>query len=119
MVGEGIGLVASSSMGTAGSAILAMLAFGMFAHMSCGSIYALVPFIDRKALGGVCGIIDAGGNIGAVAAGFLLKGFGSLPYALFELGRIVFGCAAAIRFSRQHKRSERQLYDHAVAQRSR
>ena len=120
MVGEGIGLLAFSSMGTAGSAILAMLAFGMFTHMSCGSIYALVPFVDRKALGGVCGIIGAGGNIGAVAAGFLLKGVGSLPSALFDLGWIVLGCAccaAAIRFSPQHKRSEQQLYDQAVAQR--
>ena len=120
MVGEGIGLLAFSSMGTAGSAILAMLAFGMFTHMSCGSIYALVPFVDRKALGGVCGIIGAGGNIGAVAAGFLLKGVGSLPDALFDLGWIVLGCAccaAAIRFSPQHKRSEQQLYDQAVAQR--
>ena len=120
MVGEGVGLLAFSSMGTAGSAILAMLAFGMFTHMSCGSIYALVPFVDRKALGGVCGIIGAGGNIGAVAAGFLLKGVGSLPDALFDLGWIVLGCAccaAAIRFSPQHKRSEQQLYDEAVAQR--
>ncbi len=120
MVGEGIGLLAFSSMGTAGSAILAMLAFGMFTHMSCGSIYALVPFVDRKALGGVCGIIGAGGNIGGVAAGFLLKGVGSLPDALFDLGWIVLGCAccaAAIRFSPQHKRSEQQLYDQAVAQR--
>ncbi len=120
MVGEGVGLLAFSSMGTAGSAILAMLAFGLFTHMSCGSIYALVPFIDRKALGGVCGIIGAGGNIGAVAAGFLLKGVGSLPGALFDLGWIVLGCACcalAIRFSAQHKRSEQLLYDEAVAQR--
>ncbi len=120
MVGEGIGLFAFSSMGTAGSAILAMLAFGMFTHMSCGSIYALVPFVDRKVLGGVCGIIGAGGNNGALAAGFLLKGVGGLPNALFDLGWIVLGCAccaAVIRFSPQHKRSEQQLYDEAVAQR--
>ena len=120
MVGESVGLLAFSTMDSAGSAILAMLAFGLFTHMSCGSIYALVPFVDRKALGGVCGIIGAGGNIGAVAAGFLLKGVGNLPGALFDLGWIVLGCAccaAAIRFSPQHKRREQQLYDEAVAQR--
>jgi NNP family nitrate/nitrite transporter-like MFS transporter len=48
--------------------------------MSCGATYALVPFIDRNALGGVAGIIGAGGNVGAVAAGFLLK-----AYLMFKL----------------------------------
>lgn len=123
MMGEGIGLLAFSTMSTAGAAIVAMLVFGLFTHMSCGSIYTLVPFIDRRTLGGVCGvcgIIGAGGNAGAVAAGFLLKAAGSLPAALFDLGWIVLGCAccaAVIRFSPQHKEAEQLLYDQAVAQR--
>ena len=37
----------------AAMAIAAMIAFGLFTHMACGATYALVPFIDRKALGGV------------------------------------------------------------------
>jgi NNP family nitrate/nitrite transporter-like MFS transporter len=60
----------------------AMLVFGLFTHMACGATYALVPFIDRKALGGVAGIIGAGGNVGAVAAGFLMKGLGDLQQTL-------------------------------------
>ncbi|MGI4952682.1 MAG: MFS transporter, partial [Janthinobacterium lividum] len=48
MVGEGVGLLAFSSMDSVGLAIAAMLAFGLFTHMACGSTYALVPFIDRK-----------------------------------------------------------------------
>ncbi len=83
MVGEGAGLLAFSTMSTVGPAIAAMLVFGLFTHMACGSTYALVPFIDRKALGGVAGIVGAGGNVGAVAAGFLLKATGNLPDALF------------------------------------
>jgi NNP family nitrate/nitrite transporter-like MFS transporter len=101
-------------------AITAMLAFGLFTHMACGAIYALVPFIDRKALGGVAGIIGAGGNVGAVAAGFLVKGVGHLPTALFIIGcSVVFCaiCAAAIRFSPAHKSAEQELFDEAVAQR--
>ncbi len=31
-------------------AVVAMLIFGLFTHMACGATYALVPFIDRKAL---------------------------------------------------------------------
>ncbi len=76
MAGEGLGLLAFYGMGTVGPAIAMMLVFGLFTHMSCGAIYALSPFIDRKALGGVSGIIGAGGNVGGVAAGFLLQGDG-------------------------------------------
>jgi hypothetical protein len=59
-----------------------MLVFGLFTHMACGATYALVPFVDRKALGGVAGIIGAGGNVGAVLAGFLMKGTGNVQQTL-------------------------------------
>ncbi len=120
MIGEGIGLLAFSSMGSVGPAIAVMLVFGLFTHMSCGSIYALYPFIDRKALGGVAGIIGAGGNIGGVAAAFLFKAMGNLPDTLFALGWIVLGCACcaiAVRFSVPHQLAEKRLYDEAIAQR--
>jgi NNP family nitrate/nitrite transporter-like MFS transporter len=120
LIGEGLGLLAFAKMSAVTPAITAMLAFGLFTHMACGAIYALVPFIDRKALGGVAGIIGAGGNVGAVAAGFLVKGVGHLPTALFIIGcSVVFCaiCAAAIRFSPAHKSAEQELFDEAVAQR--
>ena len=60
MVGEGIGLLWFSSTETVATAVAAMITFGLFTHMACGATYALVPFIDRKALGGVAGIIGAG-----------------------------------------------------------
>ncbi len=118
MVGEGVGLLAFSTMGSVGPAIVAMLFFGLFTHMACGSTYALVPFIDRKALGGVAGIVGAGGNIGAVAAGFLVKYTGNLPDALYILGWSVLAialCAASVRFSVKHKQAEKALYDQAMA----
>ncbi len=77
-----------------------------------------MPFIDRKALGGVAGIIGAGGNVGAVAAGFLLKGLGDLQHTLTVLGvlaTIAALCAIAIRFSAEHKAQEQALYDSALA----
>jgi NNP family nitrate/nitrite transporter-like MFS transporter len=120
MVGEGVGLLLFSSVSSVSLAILCMLSFGLFTHMACGSTYALVPFIDRKALGGVAGIIGAGGNVGAVAAGFLMKWVGSVPDTLFLLGWIVLGCALcaiAVRFSTTHKQTEQALYDEAIARR--
>lgn len=121
LIGEGVFLIAFSQAGTVVMAIAAMMVFGLFTHMACGSLYALVPFIDREVLGGVAGIIGAGGNIGGVAAGFLLRGTGDVQLCFLILGcaAIICACgAAAIRFSLQHKQTEQALYDEAVAQRN-
>ena len=98
-----------------------MSLFGVFTHMACGATYALMPFIDRKALGGVAGLIGAGGNIGAVAAGFLNKAAQTPQQCLSILGVIVAGtslCAIAVRFSAAHKTAEQSLLDEAIAQRN-
>jgi len=102
MLGEGVGLLWFAHAGSAGLAVVAMLCFGLFTHMACGATYALVPFIDRRALGGVAGIIGAGGNVGAVLAGFLFKGLGDTQQTLSVLGVLVAIsalCAIAVRFS--------------------
>ena len=121
ILAEGFGLMAFAKMDTALFALFAMVIFGLFTHMACGATYALVPLINRKALGGVAGIIGAGGNVGAVAAGFLMKGADTTQQGLFVLGGIVVGaafCAIGVRFSRAHKITEQQLYDEAVAARA-
>jgi NNP family nitrate/nitrite transporter-like MFS transporter len=41
--------------------------------MSNGATYSVVPFINKKGVGAVAGIVGAGGNVGAVLAGFLFK----------------------------------------------
>jgi MFS transporter, NNP family, nitrate/nitrite transporter len=120
MVGEGLGLLWFSQTSSTAMAIAAMITFGLFTHMACGATYALVPFIDRKSLGGVAGIIGAGGNVGAVAAGFLLKGLGNVQSCFFTLGLCVLGssiCAIAVRFSASHKERENALYEQALRDR--
>jgi NNP family nitrate/nitrite transporter-like MFS transporter len=117
ILGEGFGLLWFAKTQTVGMAVVAMITFGLFTHMACGATYALVPFIDRKSLGGVAGIIGAGGNVGAVAAGFLLKSVGDVDHCFAILGGCVLTaafCAAAIRFSASHKQSEQALYDQAM-----
>lgn len=120
LAGEGIFLIAFSQANAVALAITFMLVFGLFTHMACGSLYALVPFIDRKVLGGVAGIIGAGGNIGGVAAGFLLRGTGNVQFCFMVLGCAAIACglgAALIRFSAKHKQDEQDLYDAAIAER--
>lgn len=121
MLGEGLGLLVFSVMDSFQLAVLSMLAFGLFTHMACGATYALVPFIDRQALGGVAGIVGAGGNVGAVAAGFLLLWVGEVQHTLFILGALVLVsalCAIAVRFSAAHKVREEELLQSALMNRS-
>jgi NNP family nitrate/nitrite transporter-like MFS transporter len=118
IAGEGIGLLAFAHAGQVGTAVLAMVAFGLFTHMACGATYALVPFIDRNSLGGVAGIVGAGGNVGAVAAGFLMKGVGDVQTTLSVLGAVVLItslCAIAVRFSAEHTAREAALRASALA----
>ena len=117
---EGLFLILFSQMNSATLAIMAMTIFALFTHMACGATYALVPFIDRDALGGVAGIIGAGGNVGAVAAGFLLKGMLDIQTTLMVLGSLVViaaSCVLMIRFSVEHKEKEQRLYEQAVTER--
>lgn len=103
LIAEGLLLMLFSRMTVLPLAVLCMLGFGLFVHMSCGATFGLVPFMNRKALGAVSGIVGAGGNAGAVAAGFLFKSEAlSYQQGLFWLGcavTIVAFCALLVRFS--------------------
>ncbi len=69
----GLLLIVFSRMIVLPWAIGAMLSFALFINMSNGGTYALVPFINKKALGAVAGIVGAGGNLGGVLFGFLFR----------------------------------------------
>jgi NNP family nitrate/nitrite transporter-like MFS transporter len=99
---EGIALIAFSRATALVAAIPMMLCFGVFMKMAEGATFAVVPFVDKKALGSVAGIVGAGGNAGAVAAGFLFRGAVAWPTALLVLGAIVSAASflvLAVRFS--------------------
>jgi MFS transporter, NNP family, nitrate/nitrite transporter len=90
LFGEGIGLMIFSQATTLSLAIPLMITFALFVKMSNGATYAVVPFINRRALGSVSGIVGAGGNAAAVAAGFLFKSEGlDWHTGLFILGAAV------------------------------
>ncbi len=99
---EGVGLTVFSQMDALVPAVVAMLGLGLFVKMSNGATYAVVPFVNRAALGSVAGIVGAGGNVGAVLAGFLFRAQGMAPErALAILGACVMGAsllALTLRF---------------------
>ena len=100
---EGVALIVFSQMAVLTMAVGSMIVFSLFVQMAEGATFSVVPFVNRKAVGAVSGIVGAGGNAGAVAAGFLFR-YESIPYgdALFILGCVVAVCsftAFLVRFS--------------------
>jgi NNP family nitrate/nitrite transporter-like MFS transporter len=94
LFGEGVALLIFSQATTLTLAIPLLVLFGLFVKMSNGATYAVVPFVNRRALGAVAGIVGAGGNAGAVLAGFLLKTDGlNWHTALFMLGAVITTCS--------------------------
>ena len=91
---EGIALTMFSRLTTLGSATSAYLLFGLLVCMACGVTYAVVPLVRPRAIGSVSGIVGAGGNVGAVLAGFLFKMESlSASRALHILGMVVAASA--------------------------
>jgi NNP family nitrate/nitrite transporter-like MFS transporter len=68
---EGLGVILFSKIYSLPWAIFTMLGFALFLKMANGATYSVVPFINKKAVGTVSGIVRAGGNVGAVLAGLL------------------------------------------------
>jgi MFS transporter, NNP family, nitrate/nitrite transporter len=83
---EGLGIMLFSTIEVLPLAIASMLLFALFLKMSNGATYSVVPFINKKAVGAVAGIVGAGGNVGAVLAGFLFKSEYSYRESLFIIG---------------------------------
>ena len=118
---EGFALLLFSQMATLLLAVGAMIVFSLFVQMSEGATFSVVPFINRRALGSVAGIVGAGGNAGAVAFGFLFR-MESLDTqgALALVGLFVLAASSLVflvRFSPARESEERQAIQIALASR--
>jgi len=116
---EGAALIAFSQMRWLPAAVASMMVTGLFVKMSNGATYAVVPFVNQRALGAVAGIVGAGGNVGAVMAGFLFKSNAlTWPQALMILGVIVAASASlavVVRFSERDEQRAREEMEARLA----
>lgn len=95
LIGEGIFLIVFGRVDSVTFAIPALLVMGLFVKMANGANYAVVPLVHRGNLGAVAGIVGAGGNAGAVLAGFLFRAPSEeWPRVLQTLGIGVLICAS-------------------------
>ena len=116
---EGLTLMVFSQIRVLALAIPVLMLFGLFVQMSNGATFSVVPFVNKRALGAVAGIVGAGGNAGAVAAGFLFKGDVAWPTALLILGGVVTACsfgALAVNFSLETEVEARKEFARALAE---
>jgi NNP family nitrate/nitrite transporter-like MFS transporter len=60
-----------------GYTIFMLIAFSLFVQAAEGVTFAIVPFIQPKAIGPVAGIVGAGGNMGAMIMAFTI--FSNVP----------------------------------------
>lgn len=91
LVLEGAGIMLFAQAGSLPMAILSMITFALFLKMSNGSTYAIVPFVNPKAVGVISGVVGAGGNLGGMLMAFLFKSQ-SISYGQAFM---YIGCAVA------------------------
>jgi len=70
---QGIVLVSFSGATSLIVGIVLLILFSLSVQMAEGATFSVVPFINKKAIGSVSGIVGAGGNVGAFLAAMLLK----------------------------------------------
>jgi NNP family nitrate/nitrite transporter-like MFS transporter len=120
---EGVALLVFSQMSALFLAIGTMLVFSLFVQMAEGATFSIVPFVNRKALGSVAGIVGAGGNAGAMAFGFLFRMESlSTQTAFLYLGIFVALASTLVvfvRFSEETESEERAALEAAMASRGR
>ncbi|HEX9825978.1 MAG TPA: MFS transporter [Flavobacteriaceae bacterium] len=70
---QGIMLVVFSGSTSLILGIIFLILFSLTVQMAEGATFSVVPFINKKAIGSISGIVGAGGNVGAFLAALLLK----------------------------------------------
>ena len=123
LLAEGLALMLFSRVDALPAAIACLLGVGLFVQMANGATFGIVPFISERALGSVAGIVGAGGNAGAVAAGLLFRSEGiASGQAFFILGACVATCSLAtllVRFPTDVEERERIAISEALVSRPR
>ena len=121
LLGEGFMLIVFSQMAALILAVGTMIVFSLFVQISESATFGIVPFINKKALGAVAGIVGAGGNAGAVAAGFLFRAENiTIQQCLLFLGVMVVVASFAtvlVRFSPAVENAEKKAFEAALAER--
>lgn len=88
----GLGIVMFSKMNGLVMAVVSLVIFALFVKMGNGATYSVVPYMNKRAIGMVSGIVGAGGNLGAMLMGFVLK----MEGVTYQQGLMYIGMAVSL-----------------------
>jgi NNP family nitrate/nitrite transporter-like MFS transporter len=119
---EGVLLAAFSRANVLPTAIVYYIAFSLFVSAACGATYAVVPMLNKQALGSIAGVVGAGGNVGAILGGLLFRSETlATADAFLYLGFAVLAASFAtlgMRFSTEEERVTRGEIEASLSARS-
>ena len=64
---EGVCILAFAHATSLSSTLVWLMIFASTGQMAMGTLFGLVPYLDRRSTGTIAGIVGAGGNVGGVA----------------------------------------------------
>mmetsp|Transcript_11376 Transcript_11376/g.17605 ORF Transcript_11376/g.17605 Transcript_11376/m.17605 type:complete len:919 (-) Transcript_11376:104-2860(-) len=72
---QGCGIIVFGYADSLVGAIFALIFTSLFVQSSEGSLFGIVPYVDRRFTGGVVGLVGAGGNLGGVIFAVFFRQF--------------------------------------------
>mmetsp|Transcript_22036 Transcript_22036/g.71317 ORF Transcript_22036/g.71317 Transcript_22036/m.71317 type:complete len:472 (-) Transcript_22036:82-1497(-) len=93
---EGVMLIVFSQQTEIAQAIPCLVAFSFFVQATEGTSFGIVPYVEPSAIGGVCAVVGAWGNIGAVCWGLMFRYnyVGRMDEGYLAMGFIIIASAA-------------------------
>ncbi|KAJ1552799.1 High-affinity nitrate transporter 2.1 [Cladochytrium tenue] len=89
---NGAALIAFSFINEIQPAIAVLVIFSLLTEATCGSTYAIVPFVDPLRRGTVSGLVGAGGNIGGAIFNVIFAALAANP----DKGFLIMGCVVFV-----------------------
>jgi len=78
------------------SSIIVMIFFSYFVQATCGTTYAVVPFLTGSRIGSNSGLIGAGGSLGGLIFSFVFKAYATNYVLAFRTLGIVVICSSLL-----------------------
>lgn len=92
MLSEGAACIGMGLCNNLTGAVVLMIIFSAFVQAAEGATYGVVPFVSRRALGIVSGIVGAGGNLGSVTTlALFFKGQYDTQDGILYMGMMIVG----------------------------